>query len=93
MKPKIATLLIYGPSEDIFQSVKVSYIIEIRGGFFDEMWVAVTECKILDDVIIEPSDLETDLCEGIRFNECINLRVGVKIECEVDTKITAEENF
>ena len=76
--------------EDSTQEVEVEYEIETRDGFFEPVWFAITSCKVLTPIVIEPSDLYEDVSQGIRFNEgCVH--TTVRMECDVLHEITAEQ--
>lgn len=83
------TLFGLGDSE---QEVLVEYEIEEKRVIDNWEWVTeytIVKVKVLDTVVIEPSDLLVDCCEGIVFIEGLTGK-RVKMECEVEAVITAE---
>lgn len=91
MKPITSTLTIFGHDDIISQDVEVQYEYELRGGFWEESWIAITFCKVVDPIVIEPSDLLTDIIEGIRFQEGWGFNTTIVMECKIEAVITAEE--
>lgn len=91
MRTEKAVITIFGHDDEITQDISVQYTIEVREGFWDKVWFAITECKVLDEIVIEPSDLKADLEMGIQFNEGFQKTV-FKMECEIECKITAEQH-
>lgn len=74
------TLTIFGHSDEISQEVRVRYALECPEPRVTE----IVECEILDEIKIAPSDLATDVIEGIRFQERLENHL-LKLECEVKT--------
>lgn len=88
MKSSLCHITLYG-SGDSFQEVRVEYDLEWSWSFFSGMDYRLTKVKVLDPVLIEPSDLETDVTEQIAFQECLPMW-RVRMECEIEVTITAE---
>lgn len=72
---------------DTCQNVRVQYEIE-RGD--EQQWV-LSKVKVLDDVTIEPDDLETDILEAIAFEEYIRPN-WLELDCKIEVNITAEHH-
>lgn len=62
-----ATITLYGYEDNITQDVRVEYDIEVRDGLWEPMWYAITMCKLLDEVLIDTSDIVTDVQEQLRL--------------------------
>jgi hypothetical protein len=89
MKSSLCHITLYG-SGDSFQEVRVEYDLEWSWSFFSGMDYRLTKVKVLDPVLIEPSDLQTDITEQIAFQECL-LMWRVRMDCQIEVVITAEE--
>lgn len=89
MKSGITSITLYG-SGDSFQEVRVEYDLEWSWSFFSGMDYRLTRVKVLDTVLIEPTDLHCDIAEQIAFQECLPIW-RVKLECTPEVLITAEE--
>ena len=89
MRTEECTITLWGHDEEITQDVRVQYTLETQDGFFEELWFKITECKVLDEIVIEPSDLITDITEGIKFQEGFQ-RTVFKMACKVECKIVSE---
>jgi hypothetical protein len=93
MKSSLCHITLYG-SGDSFQEVRVEYDLEwriISDGFFGfAREYFLTRVKVLDPVLIEPTDLICDITEQIAFQECL-LMWRVRMECKPEVLITAEE--
>lgn len=81
MRQELCTITITG-SDDSTQEVRVKYLIEHR--------YLITECEVLDEISIEPSDLHEDVQKGISFNELL-IDKFVEIDCEIRHRITSEK--
>lgn len=81
MKSELTTVILFGEG-DTRQEVRVEY--DLEHGYL------LTKVKVLDTVVIEPSDLDCDVTEQIALQ--VGVRVGrVKLDCEIEIQITAEE--
>lgn len=82
-------ITLFGHDDTITEDVRVRYVLESRDGFFEPLWFVITECKVLDTITIEPSDLKGDIENGIQFNEGF-VKTVFKMDCEIEHTITAE---
>jgi len=86
MRTEQVTLTIFGYSEEVFQHVRVAYTIETRQYLYAPGWYVITQCRLLDEIEIIPSDFETDIIEGIRFAEGLPLGLHLELDCKIENK-------
>lgn len=82
MRREKLSITLWGHDDSITQEVSCEYLIEGR---------TITECKILSEIVIEPSDLREDTLNAIRFNEGDDWRL--EMDCEIDFKITSPTTY
>jgi hypothetical protein len=91
MKSSLCHITLYG-SGDSFQEVRVEYDLEwepVETFYGTRFEYVLTRVKVLDPVLIEPTDLYCDITEQIAFQECLPMW-RVRMDCEIEAVITAE---
>lgn len=85
MRTETCIITVYA-DPDTCQNVKVQYVIESG---LERNWL-LTSVKVLDPITIEPDELQTDIIEGIAFEENIP-GWRLDLDCTIECTITAEQ--
>jgi hypothetical protein len=79
-----ATITLFGPA-DSSQEVTVRFYSEIQPGGY-----LLSEVEVVEPVVIEPTDLETDITDQLCFQWEVD---RVEIEGEIEVEITTESQL